>query len=176
MEIGLKVLQNNGFFAYPENILLDDDDDEDLRRMAFNKLCSLRSKGRGDPIDDDNLEREFIDPSSVPTTCTAVRKFLIPKINFKAKSFHEMVDLNVSDIFEPPATNQFSYEEINKLRLRPLKLNHPCHNQTVEQHVKLVTEASASTTGHERRDGMIRQRIQSRRLMKSFKTKKQFTV
>ena len=176
-EIGLKVLQNNGFFAHPENILLGmlGDDDEDLRRMAVNKLCCLRSKGRGDPIDD-NFEREFIDPSSVPTTCTAVRKFLIPKINFKAKSFLEMVNLNVSDIFEPPAIKQFSYEEINKLRLRPLKLSHPCHNQAVERHVKLVTEASASTTGHERRDGMIRQRIQSRRLMKSFETKKQFTV
>ena len=79
------------------------DDDEDLRRMAVNKLCSLRSKGRGDPIDDDNFEREFIESSSVPTTCSAVRKFLIPKINFKAKSFHEMFNLKVSDIFEPPA-------------------------------------------------------------------------
>ena len=38
---------------------------------------------------------------------------------------------------------------------------HPCHNQRVEHHAKLVTEASASVAGHDNRDGMIRQRIRS---------------
>jgi len=42
--------------------------------------------------------------------------------------------------------------------------------------MKLVTEASALSTGHERHDGMIRQRIQSRKLMKSVETMKQFNV
>jgi len=71
---------------------------------------------------------------------------------------------------------QFSYEEINELRLRPLKLDHPCHNQAVERHVKLVSEGSASTTGHERLDGIIRQIIQSRKLMTFFETYTQFNV
>ena len=62
-----------------------------------------------------------------------------------------MVNLNLPDIHEPPATKQFSYKEINEFQLQPLKLDHPCHNQ-VERHVKLVTEASASTAGHGRRD------------------------
>ena len=64
-----------------------------------------------------------------------------------------MVNLNLPDINEPPATKQFSYEEINEFLL------HPCYNQAVEQHVKLVTESSASTAGHKRCDGIIRQRI-----------------
>ena len=55
-------------------------------------------------------------------------------------------------VHEPPATKQFSYEEINEFQLQPLKLDHPCHNQAVERHVKLVTKASASTADHERHD------------------------
>jgi len=43
-----------------------------------------------------------------------------------------MANLNLPDEHEPPATKQFSYEEINKLRLQPLKLDHPCHNQAVD--------------------------------------------
>ena len=84
------------------------------------------------------------------------------------------MNLDLPDIHEPPATKQLSCKKMSELR--PSKLNHPCHNQAVERPVKLVTEASASTAGHERCDGMIRQRIQSRKLMKSFETKKQFNV
>ena len=84
-----------------------------------------------------------------------------------------MVNLNIPGIHKPLVT-KFSNEEINELRLQPIKLDHPCHNQVVEQHMKLVTEASGSAAGHERRDGMIRQRIQSKKLIKSFETKKQF--
>ena len=82
-----------------------------------------------------------------------------------------MVNLNLPDILEPPATKQFSDEEINELQLQPLKPDHPCYNQAVDRHLKLVTEASASTAGHERRDRMIRQRTQSRKLIKSVEKK-----
>ena len=154
VEIALKVLQNNGFFAHQENILLGmlGDEDKDLQRMAVNKLYSLRLKGPNYPNENDNFEGGFAEPSLVSTECTATRKFSIPKINFRAKSFHKMVNLNLPDIHEPPATKQFSYKEINEFRLQPLKLDHPGHNQVVERHVKLVTEASASTAGHGRRD------------------------
>ena len=58
VEIAIKVLQNNGIFAHPENILLGmlGGDDEDLRRIAVNKLCSLRLKGPSYPIEDNNFE------------------------------------------------------------------------------------------------------------------------
>lgn len=107
---------------------------------------------------------------------TAIRKFLIPKINFRAKSYHKMTNLNLPESTEPPAIQHLSLEELNDLRVQPLMLDHPCHNQAVERHIKLVTEASASVTGFEKHDGMIRQRIQSRKIMKSFQTKKQFSV
>ena len=40
-----------------ENILLGmlGDDNEDIQRMAINKLCSLQLKGPSHPIENDNL-------------------------------------------------------------------------------------------------------------------------
>ena len=46
---------------------------------------------------------------------------------------------------------------IQRFKLDKLKLDHPCHNQAVEHHVKLVTEAFICVAGFERRDGMIGQ-------------------
>jgi len=48
---------------------------------------------------------------------------------------------------------------------QPLVLQHPCHNQAVERHVKLVTEVVSVVTRYENRDGMICRNIQSRLLM-----------
>ena len=75
----------------------------------------------------------------------------------------------------PPAIRHLSDSEIEDCRMKPLILCRPCHNQTVERHVKLVTEASAQVTGFERRDGLIRQKIRSRKLLKKFNTKMQFS-
>ena len=63
--------------------------------------------------------------------------------------------------------------EIEAFRSHSLVLNHPCHNQGVERHVKLVTEASVSVAGHEKRDGSIRLRIHFRKLIKCFESKHQ---
>ena len=57
---------------------------------------------------------------------------------------------------------------------KTMQLDHPCHNQCVERHVKTVTEAAAQVEGFERRDGLIRQKIKSRKLLKKFDTKVQF--
>ena len=77
---------------------------------------------------------------------------------------------------ETPALKDMTNLEIDGFLLKKLIMEHPCYtsNQTVEHHIKLVTEASASVVGFERRDGVIRQKIQSRKLMRYFNTKKQF--
>ena len=72
---------------------------------------------------------------------------------------------------QPPAIRHLSDSEIEDCRMKPLILHHPCHNQTVERHVKLVTEASVQVTGFERRD----EKIRSRKLLKKFDTKMQFS-
>ena len=169
-DIAFKSLQRNAFFAHPENVLVAmlGDADPDNRRVAVNKIQKIRSK-----------YQEASTSSSTDTETKkneAVRKFVIPKINRKSRSLKTLVDLEDNTIQEPPLTRNLSTEDLEDVLESPLVFKHPCHNQAVERHVKLVTEASASVTTFERRDGLIRQRIRSRKIMKDFETKKQFSA
>ena len=67
-------------------------------------------------------------------------------------------------------------EELQEFITTPLLTRLLCHNQAVERHVKLVTEASASVSSFERRDGLIRQKIKSRKLQKVFEAKQDFKL
>ena len=51
-----------------------------------------------------------------------------------------MINLNDDDINEPPAISFFAVQDIEAIRENKLILNHPCHNQAVERHVKVVTK------------------------------------
>ena len=87
-----------------------------------------------------------------------------------------MVNLDDSDFRQPPAINNLSSSEIASIADSPLKLDRPCHNQAVERHVKIVTEESGQVVGYERRDGLIRQKLKSRMIVKKFDTKQQFVA
>ena len=58
-----------------------------------------------------------------------------------------------------------------RIAMQKLVLSHPCHNQAVERHIKIVAEVSAPVSGFERRDESIRQKLKSRNIMKQFNTK-----
>ena len=64
--------------------------------------------------------------------------------NFKlgSKKYYELVHI-VSFEQQPPAFEKFRDTEIEECLIKLLKVCHLGHNQTVERHVKLVTEASA---------------------------------
>ena len=83
-----------------------------------------------------------------------------------------MVSLN--EVTAPPAIKHLNKENLNQLKSNALKLMHTCHNQAVERHVKLVSEAASQVTLFERHDGYIRQKIHSRKLLKHLNTKSQF--
>ena len=53
---------------------------------------------------------------------------------------------------------------------------YPCHTQSVEQCVKLVTAALAAVCGVKARDGFIRVRLESRQLMPNFNTKAEYRL
>ena len=84
--------------------------------------------------------------------------------------------MEIENITEPPAVKNISDENLEELYDMPLKLKHPCHNQKVGRHVKLVTEAGGAVAGFDRRDGLIRQRIRSRKLMKIFNIKQRYSL
>ena len=52
--------------------------------------------------------------------------------------------------------------------------NWPCHTQSIERVVKMVTEASAKYFSQEKRDGVIRTQEASRRLMAKNDSKQDF--
>ena len=64
---------------------------------------------------------------------------------------------------ELPALKHLLNKEIEAFQQHKLNLEHTCHNQAVERHIKLVSEASAAAAGFKSRDGPIRQKIRSRK-------------
>ena len=151
--------------------------DETVRHLAVKKILSLRgqfsienktSEGEATP----DQKRSSDGEGSV--TSVSVRKFNVPAINVHAESYHKLVNLNSDQTKEPPAIRHLANADIKKTREEKLIMYHPCHNQAVERHIKLVTEASSAVAGFSRRHGMIRQKIRSRKLMKQYNTKKQF--
>ena len=158
-DIATKVVERNAYFAHPENIMLTmlADENEEIRNAAVKKIVFLRNK------------------ASEGAQSTNICHFKVPKINPTSKSYHELANLDESDVEEPPLVRHFSLSDMEDLKSMPLQISHPCHNQVVERHIQLVSKVSALVTGFENRDGIIRQRIKSRHLMKRFDTKRQFS-
>ena len=74
--------------------------------------------------------------------------------------YYRMVNLSAEDATEPPVTKRMTLEDVQLLRETPLKLEPPCHNQSVERHIKTFSEASSAAAGFDRLDGLIRQKNQ----------------
>ena len=95
---------------------------------------------------------------------STLRKFIIPKINFKAKTYPDLIDWNECSFTEPPCTISLSDDELREILNTPLSFpDFPCHTQAVERGIRLVTEAASSVIGADARDGFIRQNIKSRK-------------
>ena len=107
---------------------------------------------------------------------TIPRTFKLPKLIFSATSYYSMINWQTIQVTEPPATKKISAEDITTLintkELPKIIPNFPCHTQAVERLIKLVTEASTSVVGNEARDGYIRNRIEGRKKLPKFETKK----
>ena len=123
-QVAQNVVQRNGYFGHPQSILIAmlGDGDQAVRDKGVNHVLSLSKND------------------------TSVRLFHLPTLNLEADTYYELADLEICQQ-QPPAIRHLSDSEIEDCQMKPLILLHPCHNQTVERHVKLVTEASAQVTG-----------------------------
>ena len=153
------VIQRNAFYAHSENMLLSmvNDVEGSNRELGWRRIKKARATDKG----------------------KTVRTFRIPKLNFDATSYIDMINWQEENITEPPLTRGIPDEELDFLieskgqREFPI---FPCHTQAVERCVKLVTEASSLVCSSDARDGLILSRIESRQKMPSFETKRQFVV
>jgi hypothetical protein len=155
-------IQRNGYFGHSENIILAmlTDDREMIRQLAYRRIIAAR--------------RENADS-------TTIRQFRIPKLNFAANDYTELVEWQSIDKCEPPMTKYLTDSDLQvcvETRLFE-KVNFqdfPCHNQATERCIRLVTQASAAVCGDEQRDGFIRAKLKSRIIMKHFNTKSEFRL
>ena len=86
-----------------------------------------------------------------------------------------MIDWNQEKITPPPLLNNkqdFEFKEYEKERLTLLEI--PCHSQSVERFVDIVTKASTDRIGHASRHRFILNLLESRRTMPTFENKCQY--
>lgn len=154
-----KVLQHNSYFAHAENTLLAmlHDDSHVIRERAVRRIIKARENGG-----------------------SSIRKFQLPRINFEATSYFTMINWQECQLEEPPTTRKLSNEYLVETIIEKRQmLNLPNffnHTQAVERTIKMVTDASKTVTGSEKRDGMIRAKISGRRLLPKFETNKEFNI
>ena len=74
------------------------------------------------------------------------------QINFKTTDYANMIDWTKEPVYEPPILKEFSESDLIKVYSAPLDLPaYPCHSQSVERAVQMVTIASERKIGYESR-------------------------
>lgn len=137
-------VERNAYYCHPENLLLSMicDDDKLIRLKAITTISEIRK----------NSDR-------------SVRLFRTPTLNFNADSYHEMIDWNKEKLTEPPLTYNLTNNEICQLEHQAFTIPpYSAHTQSVERAIKIVTEASTKVYGFEKRDGLIKSKLSSRKL------------
>ena len=155
-----KCVQRNAFFSHPENILLSmlTDDREEIRELAARRIKLARQ--------------------SLVKDSAEIRKFIVPSLKFDADDYHSLVNWQELPRTQPPMLKDVGDDEIENAIKSPRKWtldDFPCHSQSVERHVKLVTEAAQAVCGDLRRDGYIRAKLLSRKDIKQFGSKKDWS-
>lgn len=150
------VISRNAFFAHPENLLLAmvTDSRAHVQDLALNRILEARNRRTG----------------------TAIREFKVPRLNFEAKDYSDLIFWSECVITQPPLLAGHDEEILAHLseyesEIRQNIETFPCHTQAVERCVKLVTEAAGQICGGSNRDGYIKSKIQSRSIMPQFETK-----
>ncbi|GBO27447.1 hypothetical protein AVEN_148315-1 [Araneus ventricosus] len=158
------VIQRNAFFAHPGHVLLSmiADKRDHIRELGFRRIMKARN---------------------LTSKVKSIRSFQPPKINFPATNYIEMIHWNTIKLSPPPLLRLFSIQEIwsNVQSVGTAAEwnfdKFPCHAQTVERCVKLVTVASQKeAVSSNSRDGFIRTTLLSRSSMPSFSSKSFFNI
>ena len=108
-------------------------------------------------------------------------EFRVPKLNFDAGEYFDLISWQDSAITEPPLTVNVSEADIRLFVATRGESTvefdrYPCHTQSVERCIKIVTEASQMLGGQSARDGFIRSRLEARRIVPVFNTKSNYRI
>ena len=125
------------------------------RLQGFQKILDIRAK---------NLEME-----NVP-----IRIYKPPDLKMTDKSFDDFWVSNVVKSEPPVLANIPLWKLHQKVIEGPIVFDYPCHSQSVERVVQLVSRTATKVHGAENRDGVIRTTLKSRAQMSLFKSKIDF--
>ena len=135
--------------------------DLENRKFAARKILEIRANANSD-----ESVRVFQTPQQINFTASSLRE-LLPEAEWDRLPFtsppilSELTDVQIQGILEgqnPPLLN----------------CEAPCHSQSVERAVKLMAEATGRYSEHSNQRGFILNKIESRKEMKEFKSKKYF--
>lgn len=147
-------IQRNAFFAHRENVLLAMliDDQETVRKRAVELIVRAR---------------QF--------KSSSVRKLIMPIINFDAKVYYEMIDLEKDGFIEPPITKKMSIDDLkNENSIKCLLHGIPCHSQGTERTIRLVSESCKIVSDEDRRNEVVRCTIASRKILNRTESKQDY--
>lgn len=145
------VLARNAYWAHPEQVLLAmaADSDRDTRERAVSLIRSARQQ-----------------------ETHQIRPFQLPKLQFDAVSFPELIDWERETVTEPPLMRDLQDEELERLKEAPLIVPaYPVHTQAVERAVRTVSSACTTVRGEEARHGLITAQRKHRRILPVFNSK-----
>ena len=118
------------------------ENDAELRARAVNQILTIRMKaqdptqvppeveedGRGvDEIDDDHEAEDDVedgglqmdDSEKAAIASSQVCKYVIPKINFDALDYPDMIDWETSQLSEPPLTSNLTNDQLIDIQDSP---------------------------------------------------------
>ena len=157
-------IQRNAYFAEPGIMLTSmiEDPDVDVRRSGIEMIKKARSKPQKFP------KSKFL---------KGMRKHEIPVLNWNASKWTEIVDLEKVNNQEPRILRKLSLEQVEAAMDSPFCFpKYPCHSQTVERMVKLVTEVSGEVYGEKKQQEKAVAVLASRKSRKAYDTKKDYIV
>lgn len=148
-----KTISNNGYYAHSENIILSmiTDTDKKIRMEGYQRISEAREIIR-----------------------SGVRKFKVPKINFKCGSFIDMIQWSPEDLYEPPVTRHLTDQQIRQLMIQDDVIdvpNFPCHTQHVEHCIPAVSEAVKRVYETDNQNDYLRNKLFGRNMYSNFNSK-----
>ena len=157
-------IQRNAYFAEAGIMLtaMLEDDEEDVRKFGVKLVKKARQKPLKPP------KSKYL---------KGIRKHEISELNWNASSWKDIIDWGKTKVWQPRILEALTMEQIEAAVHTPIHFpKYPCHSQTVERMVKLVTEVSSSVFGEERQQDKIVSILASRKSRKAYDTKKDYKV
>ena len=157
-------IQRSTYFAEPGIMLTSmlEDQDVNVRNRCVEKIRKLRSSP----------------PKKTKSKILkGIRKHKIPELNWGASNWTDIIDLDKVKIWEPRIIQKFGLEKVEAAKDDPICFpKYPCHSQTVERMVKLVTEVSGEVYGEKNQREKAVAVLASRKNRKVYETKKDYVV